>query len=240
MKSIWLLLLTMCLTIATNEAYGQTVIYVDGTAVGASDGSSWTDAYTTLSCALEFAQDGDTVLIAQGTYCPDQIGICDEDENGDNGSHGDRFKVENAITLIGGFPQGGGLRDHLLFPVLISGDLGILGDMSDNCNNVLTLEYPPGLGVIELIGMTICDGNADGLSALSGGAMKVEADVILRDIVITHNHSDIGGAIFFGIENCTVQLFNCTLHDNSSGNSVCFDHPAGVILTIGDQSLIDQ
>ena len=41
-------------------------IYVDDTASGAADGTSWTDAYTTMNAALLAASNGDLILIDDG------------------------------------------------------------------------------------------------------------------------------------------------------------------------------
>jgi hypothetical protein len=43
-------------------------IYVDDSATGADDGTSWTDAYPVLADGLAAATQGDTVLVAAGTY----------------------------------------------------------------------------------------------------------------------------------------------------------------------------
>jgi len=48
------------------------VIYVDDDAAGANNGSSWANAFNYLQDALEVAESGDEIRVAQGTYKPDR------------------------------------------------------------------------------------------------------------------------------------------------------------------------
>jgi len=56
------------LVATTVPAGGQTTIFVDASAQGAGDGSSWADAFTAVQPALDAAQSGDLVWVAGGTY----------------------------------------------------------------------------------------------------------------------------------------------------------------------------
>ena len=81
--------------------------------MGNSDGISWPHAYSDLQDALEKAHPGDSILVAKGTYKP-------------AGSGGDvtaKFLINIDITLLGGYPNGGGDRNPDMYETILSGDL---------------------------------------------------------------------------------------------------------------------
>ena len=65
-KTLYFLLFLM----VANFAKSQSIIYVDQNATGNSDGSSWADAFTTISDGLAFATTNDEVWVAKGSYTP--------------------------------------------------------------------------------------------------------------------------------------------------------------------------
>ncbi|HEX2973856.1 MAG TPA: Calx-beta domain-containing protein, partial [Tepidisphaeraceae bacterium] len=71
------------------------VLYVDDTATGANNGSSWSDAYTSLQAALQLLEgDGAAIWVATGTYKPGSLRT-------------DSFQLRNHVAIYGGFPEGG-------------------------------------------------------------------------------------------------------------------------------------
>jgi hypothetical protein len=85
-------------------ACGFATIYVDSSATGANNGTSWTNAFTKLQDALSIANvcHFDTILVARGTYYPDE---------GIGKSNNDRtisFNIPDSTMVLGGFPSGGG------------------------------------------------------------------------------------------------------------------------------------
>ena len=73
------------------------VVYVDASAGGAQDGTSWSNAFKSLRDALSAAFPGDQVWVAAGTYRPDE---------GVGATPGDRaatFQLLPQVELYGGF-----------------------------------------------------------------------------------------------------------------------------------------
>jgi len=107
-------------------------IYVDSTSSGSGlDGSSWASAYPDLQQALAAAGSGDKIRVAGGTYRPtagtDRVAT---------------FQLESGVSLRGGYAGRGAAnpntRDVVTYPSILSGDIGVAGDASDNSYHVVT------------------------------------------------------------------------------------------------------
>ncbi len=68
----------------------QAQIYVDASATGANNGTSWTNAYTTLSAALAVDVSGSQIWVADGRYTPGNSAIS-------------TFTIDAGVTVYGGF-----------------------------------------------------------------------------------------------------------------------------------------
>lgn len=110
-------------TIATN------VIYVDTDATGAGDGSSWEDAYVQLFDALDAAEEGEAIWVAEGTYYPT-----------DDGDRNVSFTMKDDVSVYGGFDgteTSLDERDWENNVTVLSGDIGEVGEQSDNSIKVV-------------------------------------------------------------------------------------------------------
>jgi uncharacterized repeat protein (TIGR01451 family) len=95
---------------------GGRIIYVDKTANGNNNGTSWENAYTDLQQALTRARDTscedvNTIYVAQGTYNP-------------GGRTSDSFIVPEGVSVHGGFRSGGSepaLRDPKRYVTTLTG-----------------------------------------------------------------------------------------------------------------------
>jgi len=74
---------------------GGTLHYVDASAIGANNGTTWSDAYTDLQSALSSAGAGDQIWVTDGVYSPGSTST-------------DSFVLVDGVTMLGGFPSGGG------------------------------------------------------------------------------------------------------------------------------------
>jgi predicted outer membrane repeat protein len=114
--SMLLVILSFCTVSDAN------IIYVDDSASGTNDGSSWTNAYIYLQDALTAAVSNDEIRVAHGTYTPDL---------GTGYTQGDRnatFQLKNGVTIKGGYvgldiSEKSDERAFNIFETILSGDL---------------------------------------------------------------------------------------------------------------------
>ena len=77
------------------------VIYVNSAATGANNGTSWLNAFASLSDALIAAGNGDEIWVVRGTYRPEvQV---DVDGSGGSDPREVTFQIPNGVKLYGGF-----------------------------------------------------------------------------------------------------------------------------------------
>jgi hypothetical protein len=207
-----------------DSAMCGTIIYVDGSATGGNNGGSWDDAFTSLQTALTAAVAGNQIWVAQGTHRP-------------AGGRTDEFQLVTQVSLYGGFEgltgQEGNfaLRDWVAYPTVLSGDIGVGGDDTDNTYHVLI-----GANYAVLDGFTVTGGNADGSypDYYGGGAyLPSTSGLTIANCTFTGNSADYGG----GIRNSWatgLTIADCTFTNNSAnyGGGVYSSSATG--LTIAD------
>ncbi|MDF1697022.1 MAG: discoidin domain-containing protein [Saprospiraceae bacterium] len=210
------------------EPIPPSIVYVDEQATGDNDGRDWANAYTHLVDAL-YCTNVTEVHVAEGTYVPT--------------SSGDRslsFSLRNNLSLYGGYPTGGGVRDWNLHPAILSGDIGIIGDNSDNSYNVIKNEGIDSTAVLD--GFVIKLGNAnqadapgkegggirnfeshpkilnctfeDNVSEAGGTIFNFDSDPLIQDCVFTNNTGGFGGAIHNYLSD--PQILDCDFNSNTS------------------------
>jgi len=85
-------LISVLALLAFNGSALADVIYVDCDAEGEEDGTSWEDAFTTITDGLDEATSGDEVWVAQGNYT-------------------ENITLKAGVSLLGGFAGSGSTRD---------------------------------------------------------------------------------------------------------------------------------
>lgn len=209
-------------TLFIPSLFGQ--IYVNQSATGANDGSSWENAFTDLQSALTLDTEETQIWVAAGVYHP-----------GEAGDSLATFHVTRDIQLYGSF-QGTEqeLADRSLefgLSTTLSGD--ILGNdqpedfetnKQDNVFNVLHIDS----GVVNqtiIDGFTIRGGHANGNFEVSnrhgrGGGVYCEGAPIFQNCVLLENYalSDGGGIFLDSISGEGPQLYDCTIKSNASGD----------------------
>ncbi len=150
-RSIVVLIISLFTLHATAQ---NSIIYVNATATGLNNGSSWQDAYTDLQTALQTAAQGDSVWVTKHLYYPTTTA----DRN-------ISFEIPNGIDLIGGFI--GNESDIHQRPdsswTTLSGNIADTALRTDNTNNVLYIDALQDMTTID--GFIIRDGYSLGTFA---------------------------------------------------------------------------
>jgi len=166
------------------------VIYVNASASGAGNGTSWGDAFPDLQSALELASQSpadDRIWIATGNYTP-------------AGTVSSAYVITDGVALLGGFSgdeTDQKMRDPDAYPVVLSGAASSYHVM-----------YAEGADDVMLDGVTIAGGAADGdldnddrsvaNQVRGGGLLAYDSDIRLCNVSFTGNEArKFGGAIYF-------------------------------------------
>ncbi|MGH1339564.1 MAG: choice-of-anchor Q domain-containing protein, partial [Aureispira sp.] len=214
------LFITICLLLSSISSFAKT-IYVDLNATGANNGTSWTNAYTNIEWAFAFAVSGDDIWLAKGTYYTSTM----NDPN-------NTFALVNGVNLYGNFvgtetninqrvgliPDSTGI--DRINETILSGDIGVLGDRSDNAYRIMYLvgnTLPFVIDGIKVVGANsragVLQGNGAGIFIQNG------TDVTLNNVVIADNLcqvQNIGGGAGIYLDNCTSLTLNSSvIRDNA-------------------------
>jgi gliding motility-associated-like protein len=225
------------------------VLYVDGSTGDDNNcGDAWTNAFKTFSRAIAVAKQStnvDSILVAKGTYYP---------TGAQTGTNRDSSFViiRGKLKMYGGYPSGGGVRDIVNNPTILSGDIGALNDTTDNSYHVMVItgNIPATADSIVVDGFTFTKGtaNASGLFKYAntgiflyqghGAGIYMQANATgqktaLRNLTLTGCTAAIlGGAMELVAASPLIQ--NCTFSNNRTltyGGALANDHTASPYVT---------
>lgn len=202
--------------------------YVNGEVSTSGGGTSWSCAFKTLQEALLYADDGDEIWVAAGTYYPDE---------GPGQTANDRlasFGLKAGVAIYGGFAGGEtslAERNWETNVTVLSGDLmendgSNFSNHSDNSYHVLKTIASFSAPVV-ISGLTIRGGNAEGRLIFFEGGGVAEADYAGGGILIssggdyTFEHcvfadcnAQYGGAIITDGGYQPIQFNDCKFENN--------------------------
>ncbi|NJC27808.1 T9SS type A sorting domain-containing protein [Neolewinella antarctica] len=216
------LLLFACLLLATAGASAQDIIYVDGDANGANNGTSWADAYTNPGAAFDNGVAGSTVWIAGGLYTTPSAGP---------------FIIDKGMTILGGF-AGNETSADAANPTAnvttLSGDVAgndVVGaysrtSYSDN-NRVFFISDTNSTStfIVTMDGLTVANGgrtaNVSDVNDFSstGGGIYSTARLALSRVRFTGNRASTGSALcLIGVNTAGSAFSGITVSGNFTAN----------------------
>jgi hypothetical protein len=200
----------------------QYLIYVDSSASGSNDGTSWADAYTSLESAIASAASGYQVWVAAGTYYPSAYPA------GASGSSARdySFYLDGGVQLYGGFAGTEttlAARDYATNVTILSGDIGTANTTTDNCHHVVMSVNESTAGTLD--GFTVTRGNGNGSGTLTvnstainrtygGGMMNSYSSPTITNTSFSNNTANYGGGTYNASSSPTIT--NATFSGNTA------------------------
>jgi parallel beta-helix repeat protein len=167
----------------------------------------------TIQAGIDVAADGDTVLIADGTYT--RAGNFNLNFNGKaitvksvNGAAATIIDCENRASTRGVLFQNGETDTSVL------DGLTIRNGNKDSGGGIRIIDASP-----TIANCIITGNNADW-----GGGIHISASSAptIINCIITKNKANWGGAIRCDNEDCSPAIINCTITENAGGGIACF------------------
>jgi predicted outer membrane repeat protein len=181
------------------------VRYVKQDATGSGNGSSWANAHTDLQAALAAASPDEEIWVAEGIYKPT--------------STADRtisLVLKNGVALYGGFAgteTTRAQRDYDTNVTVLSGDIGVQGDTSDNSYHVVVGSNTNNSAILD--GFTVTAGNANGemfsREAQGGGMYNETGSPSLINVIFEKNTALFAGGGMFNAGTSFLQAGDCAI-----------------------------
>lgn len=203
------LFMVLCFHASSNN------IYVNQNSSG--NGTSWDDAFSTLTEALAVASSDDQIWVAKGTYTPS---LADRSAS---------FHIPEGVEVYGGFA---GIETSLNERnpennvTILSGEIGKDG-VADNSFTVVYFENVSETTILD--GFTLTAGNANSEKGEAhpsrcGGAIYINGEngickPIISNCIISSNLGRDGAAVFNNGRNgqSSPTFLNCTFANNEAG-----------------------
>ncbi len=179
----------IAITLSSTTCPSGNTAYVDKTATGVNEGSSWNDAFTELYLALKptylsYCTNVTEIHVAQGTYTPGNLRT-------------DTFQLANNLAIYGGYPTGGGTRnsDPATNNTILSGNMGNVNTHADNSYHIVTANNTDNTAILDGFtiqfgratksGSGVCNTNHDG--RCGAGILNIKGKPTLENLILTKN-----------------------------------------------------
>jgi len=194
-------------------AYEAGLVFVNAGATGGNNGINWANAFRSLQDALAFAGNCPIdIWVARGTYTPTATTNRDI-----------AFTMKNIVGIYGGFAgteTALNQRNWQLNPTILSGDIGVAGNRSDNSHNIISNNNVNASAILD--GFIILNGQANKIEygrQRGAGMFNFNASPLVRNCIFTGNMASTnGGAVFNQGASATPTFVNCVF----SGNQALF------------------
>ena len=193
------------------EARIPTRIYVDTDATGLNNGANWANAFNSLQDAIAISIPGDKIWVAEGVYRPTT-----------GTSRSATFQLPNGVEVYGGFNGTETNRHQRNWQsnlTILSGDIGVQGDLSDNCFHVVRMSS---MGEDYFLdGFVIESGNANGGSLNDeGGGITIQGanSAVVQNCWLRNNFGNDGGGVHIRSVPNNVVVQQSIFQNNQGGN----------------------
>lgn len=185
----------------------ETILHAAPGGVSSGSCQSWATACE-LRYAIMISQSGlgQEIWVAAGSYTPSATGDRDA-----------AFLLKNGVAIYGGFlgdESNRDARDPSAHVVILSGDIGTVGNTGDNSYHVVM-----GATGATLDGVTISGGNASGIDCsrggCGGGMYNYASSPTLNNVIFASNTAAHNGGGMYNQESSPV-LTNVTFRSNSA------------------------
>ncbi|QTA80023.1 Immunoglobulin like fold-containing protein [Desulfonema limicola] len=187
--------------------YGASRYYVNANAAQSGSGLSWGEAFKTIQEALKVSYQAE-IWVAAGTYYP-----------GTNRE--DSFYMKNNVALYGGFAGTETelyQRDYKANETVLSGDIGVPDDNSDNIKTIVRAKnsYDENGRAVVIIGDTaVIDGFTITRAYGEHGAMTLSGDPTIKNCTFIQNSGIDSGAVLSG----SAKISNCLFINNTASDT---------------------
>jgi len=214
------------------------VVYVDSSAQGLNNGSSWLNAFTHLQSAFKLINSCggiDSIKVAKGTYYPSQIDtiisydLCGNivDVNYITTDRSISFNIPDSVVIQGGYEGIQGMNpdglDWFCNPTILSGNIQQDNDSTNNSYHVVVTVNVDSSTVVD--GFTITEGQADGAFAIGGGwwddGNAGTSFPTIRNCKFYRNYGYLGGALISRGTNSGIsgpRIYNSIINGNTAFN----------------------